>query len=185
MAAWFGMPILLTSPTSLDAPVASYLSSHSWDRLYVIGGTAAISDDVRRAARDAAGLPSGDAPRLAGVDRSSTMIAVGSEYERLFADQLQQAFGEPGVPRVVAAVNVRRDGGFAHVLSASQLLGEYSGVFVPVEGDAGDAMTDEAQAYTCRFPAAGFVVGGDRVIAPAMATLFDALLKGEASNCTR
>ena len=184
LGAWFGIPILLTSANVLDPSVESYLSNGTWSRVYVIGGTAAISDDTRRAVRDAARITSGETVRLAGTDRSGTTVAVGSEFERLFAAQFQAAFGEPGVPRVVAAVNLRQAGGFAHVLSASALLGEFSGVFVPVEGAAGTTMTSEAQAYTCRFPAAGIVVGSTALISNATSELFDQLLRGDAPACT-
>ena len=181
MGAWFGIPILLTSTGSLDPAVQQYLSDGSWSRVYVIGGTSAISLDTRRAIRDAARVPS--TTLLAGNDRSGTAVAVGYAFEQLFAEQFQAAFGEPGVPRVVAAVNLRQAGGFAHVLSASALLGEFSGVFVPVEGADGTSITAEAQQYTCRFPAAGVVVGASSLVSDATLLLFDQLLRGEAPAC--
>jgi putative cell wall-binding protein len=184
IGAYFGAPVLLTSAGSLDPAVRDFLHARSWSKVYVIGGTAAISEDTRRAVRDAAGLASGQTVRLAGADRSSTAVAVAAEYERLFSSFIQQAFGEAAVPRTVVAVNLRRDDGFAHVLSASALLGAQSGVFVPVEGQAGDRISDEAQSYVCRFPAEGVVAGGSDLVSDAAATLFDSLLKGDAPACT-
>lgn len=183
LGAWFGMPVLVTPPTALDTSVRDFLAAREWDGLYVVGGTAALSEDVRRAARDAAGLPSGGAVRLAGVDRSGTMVAVSAEFERIYADQFEAAFGQPAVPNLVAAVNLRRADGYAHVLSASALIGALAGVFVPVEGDAGDQIEAEAQAYVCRFPAEGVVAGGMDVVADATVELFDDLLKGDAPAC--
>ena len=183
LGAWFGMPILVTSPTALHTSVRDFLSAREWASIYVVGGTAAVSEDVRRAARDAAGVTSGSAVRLAGVDRSGTTVAVSAEFERLYSAQFEAAFGQPAVPNVVAAVNLRRADGFAHVLSASALVGALAGVFVPVEGTAGDQIAAEAQAYVCRFPAAGFVAGGSDVVTNDTLELFDDLLKGEAPAC--
>lgn len=183
LGAWFGIPILLTSAGSLDSGVSQFLSDRMWNRVYVIGGTAAISEATRGAIRDAAHLSSGDTVRLAGVDRSGTTVAVSREFERAFSAQFQAAFGQAAIPGIVAAVNLRAPGGFAHVLSASALLGEFSGVFLPVEGVAGDHITDEAQAYACRFPAAGVVVGGTPLVTDGMENLVDALLKGDAPAC--
>lgn len=183
LAAWFGIPILLTPATSLDVSVRDFLAARDWERVYVIGGTAAISDDVRRAVRDAARVGSRDAVRLAGADRSATTVAVGAEFEEIFSDQFEAAFGQPAVPNVVAAVNLRRDDAYAHVLSASALVGSLAGVFAPIEGESGDRITPEAQAYLCRFPADGVAVGGVDVVASATATLLDELLKGDAPAC--
>jgi hypothetical protein len=48
---------------------------------------------------------------------------------------------------------------------------------------AGDRITDEAQAYACRFPAAGVVVGATPLVTDGMENLVDALLKGDAPAC--
>ena len=115
--------------------------------------------------------------------RSATTIAVSTEFEELFSLAFEQAFGTPATPGIVAAVNLRAPGGFAHVLSASSLLGEFSGVFIPVEGERGDHLTDETEQYACRFPAAGIVVGGTSLVDQRIVPLLDALLKGSASAC--
>ena len=183
IGAWFGIPILVTAPNALDPTAEQYLRSGSWSNAYVIGGTAAISDAVRNAVASASGVGASKVTRLAGTDRSGTTVAVSTEFERLFSIAFQETFGSPGVPGLVVAVNLRATGGFAHVLSASPLVGEYSGVFLPVEGAAGDHITDEAQRYACRFPAGGVVAGGLRLITDAVHRLVDALLKGDASIC--
>lgn len=183
LGAWFGIPILVTRPTSLDVAVRDFLSARDWDGVYVVGGTAALSDEVRRAARDAAGVESGSAVRLAGVDRSGTTVAVSTEFERIYGEQFEAAFGFTAVPNVVAAVNLRRNDGYAHVLSASALVGARAGVFVPVEGATGDQIAAEAQAYVCRFPAEGVVAGGIDLISESTKELVDDLLKGEAPAC--
>jgi putative cell wall-binding protein len=185
IGAWFGVPILLTSPGSLDPSTDQFLRSGTWTNAYVVGGTAAISEAVRNAVVDAAHVGSSNVARLAGTDRSGTTVAVSTEFERLFSIAFEEAFGSPGVPGLVIAVNLRASGGFAHVLSASPIIGEFSGVFLPVEGDAGDHMTDAAQRYACRFPAGGMVVGGLKLITDSVDQLVDALLKGDAAICKR
>ena len=184
MGAWFGVPILVTSPDRLDAPVAEYLGTRSWDRIYVVGGTAAITEDVRRTIRDASGVASGNVPRLAGVNRSATAVAVGQEFEDLYSEQFQLVFGAPSVPNIVVGVNLRRADGFAHVLSASTLAGSVAGVFLPIEGEGGTEIDEAAQFYACRFPAFGVVIGGSDVVADATATLMDELMRGEAPICS-
>lgn len=185
IGAWFGVPILVTSPTALDAPVEAFLDDGDFEGVYVIGGTAAISEQVRTEIRQVTGLTSADTKRLAGTTRSGTAVAVAEEFEELFSDLFEAAFGEPAVPNVVAGVNLRRTNGFAHVLSASALIGAGGGgVFVPIEGDGGTEIVDEAQFYACRFPAFGVVVGGDDVVADATAELLDAVMQGNAPSCT-
>ena len=183
LGAWFGMPVLVTAPDALHASVRDFLSAREWLGVYVVGGTAALSDGVLVAVRDAAGVDRSDVERLAGVDRSGTMVAVSSEFERVYADQFEAAFGHPAVPNLVAAVNLRRADGFAHVLSASALVGAMAGVFAPVEGAGGNEIEAEAQAYVCRFPAAGVVAGGVDLVSEATLELFDDLLKGDAPAC--
>lgn len=183
IGAWFGIPILLTSPGSLDPAADQFLRSGTWTSAYVIGGTAAVSEAVRNAVVSASRVGASGVVRLAGNDRSGTTVAVSTEFERLFSISFEEAFGSPGVPGFVVAVNLRATGGFAHVLSASALVGEFSGVFLPVEGAAGDSITDSAQRYACRFPAAGVVVGGLSLINDSVHRLVDALLKGDATIC--
>lgn len=176
--ALFGMPILVTHPETLHAGVSQYLASRSWDRVYVIGGTAAISDATRVAIADAAGLALTDVPRLAGTTRSGTAVAVANELE----DTTQRAFGI--LPQEAYAVNLRHPDGYAHALSTSARLGQRSGVFIPVEGEGGTAIAAEAQSYACRFPVAGIVVGGHDLVAAATAQLFGDLLNGSAPACS-
>lgn len=70
-------PILL-APSSGDLPSATseYLAEENPDEVIVIGGTAAISDNVLDAAAEAAGAD--DTDRLAGQDRIETAIAVSN-----------------------------------------------------------------------------------------------------------
>jgi subtilisin family serine protease len=176
--AWFGVPILLTPRDSLDPGTSAFLSARSWEQVFVVGGTAAISDGVVGAVRrSASNAGSPTVERLAGVDRSRTAVAVARMYEELFTE----AFGE--LPLQVLAVNLRRPDGFTHVLSASSRLGQRSGVFLPVEGVGGTSIDSDAQRYVCRFPALGIIVGGGDVITGPTASLVAELMAGDAPIC--
>ena len=178
LGAWFGMPILLTERDSLHPAVSAFLSARSWERVYVVGGTAAVSEEVRSSIRGAARLTTATVERLAGETRSDTAIAVASEMEDLFAE----SFGE--LPQQVVAVNLRRADGFAHVLSASARVGQRSGVFLPVEGAGGTEIDEDAQRYLCRFPAFAVIAGGTDLISPATATTMLDLMAGDAPICS-
>lgn len=177
LGAWFGMPILLTSRDTLDPAAAAYLRSRSWERVYVVGGTGVVSEGVRTAVRDAAGLTTAAVERLAGADRSGTAVAVAEKTEELFTEMLGD------LPQQVVAVNLRRSDGFAHVLSAAARVGQRSGVFLPVEGEGGTEIAEAAQRYVCRFPVVGVIVGGEDLISDATADLVDDLLAGDAPIC--
>jgi subtilisin family serine protease len=184
LGAWFGLPILVTSPDALDATVAEYLDDSDLDEVYVVGGTAAISETVRTEIREAARLTSGNTTRLAGTTRSGTAVAVAQEFERVYSEVFEAVFGLSAPPPIVAGVNVRRADGFAHVLSAASLLGVAGGVFVPIEGEGGTEIADDAQFYACRYPAVlTFVAGGEDVISEDAAQLLDDLTSGSAEAC--
>ncbi len=77
LGAATGVPVLLVEEDALPEAAADVLASRSWDEaLYVVGGAAAISDDVRRAAEEAAQRGS---ERLHGPDRYATSVAVTDE----------------------------------------------------------------------------------------------------------
>jgi subtilisin family serine protease/putative cell wall-binding protein len=154
IAAYFGLPILLTSPDSLHPATAAALARRQPSLLYVIGGGAAISDETMRAARTAAGLPSDGAVRLSGRERTETAIAVAAELEAIFA----AVFDAP--PTFAVATNVRRADGYAHVLSASVIAGAFGAVFVPVEGDDGSILNASTREYVTGFGIDGVVAGG-------------------------
>lgn len=71
-AAATGTPLLLTTQSKLHPAVAAFLSRHGGTPRFALGGTAALSDGVVRAAR---------AERVAGADRSATAVAIA---ERLW-----------------------------------------------------------------------------------------------------
>jgi putative cell wall-binding protein len=163
----FGDPIILTAPTALSPEARAALQALQPDEITVVGGTAVVSDAV---ALDAGGAGNAAVRRLAGVDRSGTAIEVAKRLELILG-----LFGV-GVGRVVA-VNLRRGDGFAHVLSATALVGSVPGVFLPIEGDGGTSVPSATASYACTLdPDVGIVAGGVDVIADATKQQLEQLL---------
>ncbi len=82
-------PVLLVTKSNIPAESASYIQSVRPDKVYIIGGTGVISDDVKNQLKS---LGVKDAIRLGGVDRFETSVKVaekvmeitGSEPDSLF-----------------------------------------------------------------------------------------------------
>ncbi|NLC52188.1 MAG: cell wall-binding repeat-containing protein, partial [Firmicutes bacterium] len=71
-AARLRAPVLLTTAQNLSNSTKGYLSEYDIEDIYVIGGTAAISDTVYVAA--------GGTKRLGGADRWETAVAIAKEF---------------------------------------------------------------------------------------------------------
>jgi hypothetical protein len=112
-AARNGVPVLLTPAGALDPRVARYLDEARPGKRYVLGGRAALSDNVLQAA---------GGERVSGPDRSATSVAIA---ERMWG----RTSGSPG-DRFVVAHGYHRDGWAlalangprAAIYSAPQLL---------------------------------------------------------------
>jgi subtilisin family serine protease len=177
LGAWFGYPILLTDPDALPAATRQSLAELKPQQLYVVGGTTAVSNAVAEAARAAGG--STTVTRLAGVDRTGTAIAVAQQFRTEFR-------GDTGGldPLLAVGVNLRRGDGFAHVLSASALVGVGSGVFLPLEGDEGQTVAPAVKALACTLePYLGVVAGEPDLVTDATRSTLDAELEHEPGAC--
>jgi stage II sporulation protein D len=71
------IPILLTSSNTLPDEIKSYLQNNSITKVTIIGGTAAVSDNVANEL-SALGITSVD--RIAGADRYDTSVAIAKKY---------------------------------------------------------------------------------------------------------
>lgn len=159
LGATLGVPILLTHPDVLDPATGAALAALAPARLYVVGGVSAVSEAAALAARQASGR-NAELMRLAGPSRSVTAVAVARELDRL-----ERAAGGPAL---AVAVNYDREvDGYAHVLSASALLGAYTGVIIPLLGHDGSGMDPATEAYLRGVRRVGVVVGGPDVVADA------------------
>ena len=173
VAAYWGMPILLTPTDFLHPDTIAALEDIQPEFIYVIGGSAVVSRDVLRSLQDyASGGPSGSfcdvaddpatpedetrtfvACRWAGQDRVITAQAVGELNRSLLERYQDNGLGNlPEDAVFAAAVNVFRPDGYAHALSASAISGRFGGaVFIPLRGDTGDTIDDGIRFWLCEF----------------------------------
>ena len=66
---------------------------------------------------------------------------------------------------IVVAVNLRRADGFAHVLAASQLTGNFGGVFFALEGEDGSIPDQSNIDAICGLNAELVIAGGTNLVA--------------------
>lgn len=166
LGSLFGMPILLTAPAGPSNATLDALRRLAPQRVIVVGGTVAVSDEAFAAIAQA--VPAATVDRRAGPDRVATALAVAREVVLLFRAEV--GFD----PISVVAVNVRRADGFAHVLSASDVVGSQSGILLPIEGEAGDVLPAGSRALACSLdPQRAIVAGGKDLVAE---TIRDALI---------
>jgi subtilisin family serine protease len=178
LGAWFGYPILLTDPNTLSDATRDALASLRPQTLLVVGGTSAVSSPVAVAARDAGG--SAVAVRLAGNDRNTTAVEVAKQ----FASDLQAT--QQVDPLLTIGVNLRRDDGFTHVLSASAAAGALAGVFLPIDGTGGTTVPGPTVTYACTLsPVRAMVVGEEDVVADTAKQRLNDLLEHTAPDCKR
>lgn len=169
IGSWFGVPILLTSPSALNGAAKAELQALAPQTILVLGGPAAVSDPVFAEIKKLAP----NVIRLHGTDRMATAAEVLRYHLALF-----RAVRE--TPQLAVAINLRRADGFAHTLSASMLTGAYGGVFVPVEGERGDALANAPARAACRLDVPLVVAGGLDLIGDAAARATQRALSGQA-----
>lgn len=75
-AAATGTPVLLTDSDELDPRVADYLAAHDIDDVTLLGGTAALGDEVAEAVAD---LTDREPGRIAGSNRTETSARIAEE----------------------------------------------------------------------------------------------------------
>jgi putative cell wall-binding protein len=174
--AWFGYPILLTRSDVLSPQTRDELAKLHPARVYVVGGTAAVSDAAASAAGVAAGTS--DVVRMAGVDRSSTAV----EVARRFVLDFKADVGTE--PLLAIGVNLRRGDGYADVLSASAAIGAFSGVFLPVEGETGNDVPASVVSLACSLsPVRGLVAGERDIVSDEAKERLNALLEHRPKEC--
>ncbi|WP_370324788.1 S8 family serine peptidase [Euzebya sp.] len=168
MAAYYGIPVLLTNRDGLHPVTAEELARLAPERVWALGGDAVIADQVIDDIDDL-GF---SVERLAGDTRIGTAMAIRDAYlDEMAVDGVDSG----GVVNV--AVNVRHN--FNDVLSAS-LLGGHGAVFVPLE-DPGPTspVRDEVREGVCGAGGNLFVVGGRDRISDATADEVYAITQGQ------
>lgn len=170
LGAWWGYPVLLTGPDRLPAAVVGLLAELAVERVLLIGGEAAVgaavADDVRTL------LPDAVLTRLSGPTRVGTAVAIAGHHLAELA-----ALGEPA-PDAAVVVNARRDDAFAHILSATPVLGATAAIAVAVEGEDGSVVTGEVRRTVCGLGLRPIVIGGRDLVAPSAAAEIRDLMAG-------
>lgn len=170
IGSWWGIPIVLTPQSSLHPATQSTLERYRPGRIFVMGGPAAISDQVAAQAAQAAGA---SAVRLAGADRMGTAAEALRAHLALFR--------EVGFdPLTAIAVNLHRGDAFAHVLSASAATGRFGGLFVPVSGVGGDGVDPVVAQAACGLDVPLAVAGSQDLVTDPGAEAVRRALLGEA-----
>lgn len=85
-------------------------------------------------------------------------------------------------PEVVIAVNLRRADAFAHVLAASQLAGNFGGVFMALEADNGSVLDQSGLDAICGLNAEVLIAGGTNLVADTTIPQIQAASAGQ--GCT-
>ncbi|MEE8600646.1 trypsin-like serine protease [Euzebya tangerina] len=166
LSAWFGIPVLLTPTDALGGPAAEYLRTNQPGYVGILGGDAVISQAVRD---EIGGIVPADATirELEGPTRIETAAAIAAETRALFQrnDEVFEFEGESiTTPDTIVTVNLRRDDAFAHVLAASQIVGNFGGVFAPLEGD-GTEVQQSVLDSVCGLDAQVLAIGSTNLVA--------------------
>lgn len=74
------MPILLTPKDQLDQEVSDYIKILQPSKVYIVGGTGVISDNVKNTIGEITGLDGGNIVRLGGQDRYETSQRINSYF---------------------------------------------------------------------------------------------------------
>ncbi|WP_370325741.1 trypsin-like serine protease [Euzebya sp.] len=172
LAVWWGFPVLLTPPDVLHPATGRALADMAVQRVIVVGGAGAVSVPVVDGVRDL--VAGATVTRLAGTDRTRTAIAVAQWHRAELAGRDEPA------PDTVAAVNLRREDAYAHVLSAAPVVGAGAGVFMPVEGEAGDQLTGPVREAFCGAGGLPLVIGGTDLVSADTARAVGDVLAGRS-----
>lgn len=150
LAAFKDAPLLLTPPDQLDPRVLSEMrrSLPSGGSVYLLGGTAALSDAVAQSVAQAGY----QVVRLAGADRFQTSLSV-----------LQRGLGS--VKSVFLATGLD----FADALSAGAAAAAESGAVLLTQGGA---LTPEVQSYLVTHQLSVYAIGSPAAAADPSATAF-------------
>lgn len=176
LAAFWGMPVLLTPVDALHDRTEEALRALAPSEVLVLGGEAVIAEGVRERIADVTGV---DPLRLAGPTRTGTAVAIAQHQERLVVAAYDRG------PGAAIAVNVRRADGFAHVLSATALAGTTGGVLLPVEEEEGTLLTDDVVSYACEVSVPALIIaGGTDVVGEDVVPVLRDALEGRDPPCT-
>lgn len=144
-------PLLLTAPGELDIRVRRELVRLGVSKLYLAGGTAALSTSVETSSREVVA----DVERLAGADRFETAALIGQEVVQVGGAVNRVIVARADTfPDALAAANLATYGRSPILLTATSSLPQTtSDAIKSLLGDRGDVI----------------VVGGNLAVAPSVA----------------
>jgi putative cell wall-binding protein len=158
-----GMPILLTAGTSLPNETRAELNRLDPDRIWVLGGTSVIAENVRVALQGYAST--GQAVRVSGADRYGTAAAISNRF-----------YPTPGVNAAFVAVGTS----FADALAGGPAAALRDSPLLLVKSDGIPAATHaELQRLD---PQRIYVLGGTAVINASVASALDQYTTGPVTR---
>lgn len=152
LAGELGAPILLTGGKTLETGVLSQLYTMNTNTVYILGGTAAVSEEVENKLRSL-GVRT---IRLNGDTRFSTAVSISSEYEKLSGKKPKNVF-------IASSAN------YPDALSAGAAASGTGGVLVYCAPD-GQLDEDTANYLIDKKSSGIYVLGGEKAIAPGIAS---------------
>ncbi|MBM7504145.1 cell wall-binding repeat-containing protein [Agromyces aurantiacus] len=144
-AATCGGPLLLVQPTSVPSVIADELVRLNPTKIYIAGGTGAVSSGVQSALAQL--VPGASVVRLAGADRYATSRAI-----------VNAAFGATDFVWIATGVN------FPDALAASNAAAAYREPVLIVPGSASSLDSATMTTIANRSPMAVAIAGGTGVV---------------------
>lgn len=127
IAAQKGMPILLSTKTSLPSEVKSFLQNKTIPVSYIVGGVGALSTDIKSSLNNPI--------RLSGMDRYETNIKVIHQFE----DSMN-----------LSSIYVASAQNFPDALSGSALASNSNSPILLIDNDIQEVSKDYIQSFSCK-----------------------------------
>lgn len=162
IAASKQMPILLTPSDKLTSDTKAFLNKNSYNKSYVLGGTATVSDYIKNSLKNPT--------RLSGIDRFQTNIAILNHFkEDLNLDEVYMASGN----------------GYADALSGSVLAGKNKSPIILINDNINKSTKEFINTNKSNFKNVT-IFGGEGVVKePTISSLFGAFKSGETRSDTK
>ncbi|WP_409069253.1 cell wall-binding repeat-containing protein [Clostridium caseinilyticum] len=162
IAASKQMPILLTPSDKLTSDTKAFLNKNSYNKSYVLGGTATVSDYIKNSLKNPT--------RLSGIDRFQTNIAILNHFkEDLNLDEVYISSGN----------------GYADALSGSVLAGKNKSPIILINDNLNESTKEFVNTNKSNFKNVT-IFGGEGVVKePTISSLFGAFKSGETRSDTK
>ncbi|EJP6472675.1 cell wall-binding repeat-containing protein [Clostridium sporogenes] len=162
IAASKQMPILLTPSDKLTSDTKAFLNNNSYNKSYVLGGTATVSDHIKNSLKNPT--------RLSGIDRFQTNIAILNHFkEDLNLDEVYISSGN----------------GYADALSGSVLAGKNKSPIILTNDNLNDSTKEFVNTNKSNFKNVT-IFGGEGVVKEnTISSLFGAFKSGETRSDTK